>query len=49
MPRVHPQIAEVLKAQAAAKLRPIETLTPAAARAQMEETARARKAEPLPA
>jgi acetyl esterase len=48
MPRVHPQIAEVLKAQAAAKLRPIETLTPAAARAQMEETARARKAEPLP-
>src|SRR5579885_1281711 len=38
MPRVHPQIAEVLKAQAAAKLRPIETLTPAAAR----------KAEPLP-
>jgi len=48
MPKLHPQIEAVLKAQAAAGLQPIEALTPAAARAQMEETARARKAEPLP-
>src|SRR5438067_13092409 len=48
MPKLHPQIEAVLKAQAAAGLRPIEALTPAEARAQMEETARARKAEPLP-
>src|SRR5438105_2562166 len=48
MPKLHPQIEAVLKAQAAAGLRPIEALTPAEARAQMEETARARKAEPTP-
>src|SRR5437763_12112343 len=48
MPKLHPQIEAVLKAQAAAGLRPIEALTPAAARAQMKETARGRKAEPLP-
>jgi acetyl esterase len=48
MPKLHPQIEAVLKAQAAAGLRPIEALNPAEARAQMEETARARKAEPLP-
>src|ERR1051325_2103028 len=48
MPSLHPQIEAVLKAQAAAGLRPIEALTPAEARAQMEETARSRKAEPLP-
>jgi acetyl esterase len=48
MPSLHPQIQAVLKAQAAAGLRPIEAMTPAEARAQMEETARARKAEPLP-
>jgi acetyl esterase/lipase len=48
MGKLHPQIEAVLKAQAAAGLRPIEALTPAEARAQMEETARARKAEPLP-
>src|SRR5438067_7405491 len=48
MPKLHPQIEAVLKAQAAAGLRPIEALTPAEARAQVEATARARKAEPLP-
>ena len=48
MPSLHPQIQEVLKAMAKAKLRPIEELTPAEARQQMEATARARKAEPLP-
>ena len=48
MPSLHPQIQAVLKAQAAAGLRPIEAMTPAEARAQMEETARARKAESLP-
>jgi acetyl esterase len=48
MPRLHPQIVQVLDAMAKAELRPIEELTPAEARAQMEATARARKAEPLP-
>ena len=48
MPSLHPQIQEVLKAMAEAKLRPIEELTPAEARQQMEATARARQAEPLP-
>ena len=47
MPRVHAQVQEVLRAMAEAKLRPIEEMTPAEAREQMEATARARKAEPL--
>jgi acetyl esterase/lipase len=48
MPALHPQIQQALKAIAAANLRPIESLTPAEARRQMEETARSRRAEPLP-
>ena len=48
MPNLHPQIQEVLRVMAEAKLRPIEAMTPAEAREQMEATARARKAEPLP-
>ena len=48
MPTLHPQIVQVLDAMARAELRPIEAMTPAEARAQMEATARARKAEPLP-
>jgi acetyl esterase len=48
MPTLHPQIAQVLKIMAEANLPPIETLTPAEARAQIEATSRARKAEPLP-
>ncbi|MGC2200023.1 MAG: alpha/beta hydrolase, partial [Stellaceae bacterium] len=48
MPSLHPQIQEVLRTMAEAKLRPIEEMTPAEAREQMEATARARKAEPLP-
>ncbi len=48
MPSLHPQIVQVLEAMAKAELRPIEELTPAEARAQMEATARSRKAEPLP-
>ncbi len=48
MPTLHPQIVQVLEAMAKAELRPIEDMTPAEARAQMEATARARKAEPLP-
>ena len=48
MPSLHPQIQEVLRAMAEAKLRPVEEMTPAEAREQMEATARARKAEPLP-
>src|SRR5438874_6712570 len=48
MPSLHPQIQEVLKVMAAANLRPIEAMTPTEAREQMEATARARKAEPLP-
>jgi acetyl esterase len=47
MPNLHPQIEAVLKMMAEAKLRPIEEMTPAEAREQMEATARARKAEPL--
>jgi acetyl esterase len=48
MPSLHPQIVQVLDAMAKAELRPIEDMSPAEARAQMEATARARKAEPLP-
>src|SRR5436190_22366528 len=48
MPSLHPQIQEVLKIMTEAGLRPIEAMTPAEAREQMEATARARKAEPLP-
>ncbi len=48
MPALHPQIRQVLSAMAEARLRPIEAMTPAEAREQMEATARARKAEPLP-
>ena len=46
MPSLHPQIEEVLRVMAEARLRPIEAMTPAAAREQMEATARARKKEP---
>jgi acetyl esterase len=46
MTQLHPQIREVLRVMAAAGLRPIEEMTPAEAREQMEATARARKAEP---
>jgi acetyl esterase len=48
VPSLHPQIREVLRAMTEAKLRPIEELTPGEAREQMEATARARNAEPLP-
>ena len=48
MSELHPQVEQALKQMQAAGLRPIESMTPAEARAQMEETARARKAEPLP-
>src|SRR5882757_1796175 len=48
MPSLHPQIQQVLKVMAEANLRPIAATTPAEAREQMEATARARKAEPLP-
>jgi acetyl esterase len=46
MTQLHPQIREVLKVIAEAGLRPIEEMTPAEAREQMEATARARKVEP---
>ena len=48
MPELHPQIQHVLKVMAEMNLRPIEAMTPAEARAQMEATAQSRKAEPLP-
>ena len=48
MPSLHPQIQEVLRAMAEAKLRPVEEITPTEAREQMEATARARNADPLP-
>jgi hypothetical protein len=38
VPSLHPQIQEVLKAMAEAKLRPVEEMTPAEAREQMEAT-----------
>jgi len=48
MTQLHPQIREVLRVMAETGLRPIEEMTPAGAREQVEATARARKAEPLP-
>ncbi|MBO0735260.1 MAG: alpha/beta hydrolase [Alphaproteobacteria bacterium] len=48
MSDLHPQIEEVLRTMAEAGLRPIEEMTPADARAQMEATTRARQAESLP-
>src|ERR1700730_16411661 len=48
MAQLHPQIREVLRVMAEAQLRPVEEMTPSEAREQMEATARARKAEPLP-
>ena len=43
---LHPQIEDVLKAMAEARLRPIEEMTPPEARAQMEAVAKARNLEP---
>src|SRR5580692_4019381 len=48
MPNLHPQIEKVLEAMAKLDLKPIEAMTPAEARVQMEATAASRKAEPLP-
>ncbi len=48
MPDLHPQIQQVLKVMAEMNLQPIEVMTPAEARAQMEATAQSRKAEALP-
>jgi acetyl esterase len=48
MPDLHSQIQRVLQVMAEANLKPIEAMTPAEARAQMEATAKSRKAEPLP-
>lgn len=48
MPTLHPQIAKAIEAMQRAGMKPIEALTPEAARQQMEETAKSRKAEPLP-
>jgi acetyl esterase len=48
MPTLHPQIVKALEAMEKLGLAPIEAMTPAEARAQMEATAQSRKAEPLP-
>jgi acetyl esterase/lipase len=48
MPTLHPQIVKALEAMQSLGLRPIEAMTPAEARAQMEATSQSRKAEPLP-
>src|SRR6202048_875856 len=48
MPSLHPQIQHLLKVMAEMDLKPIEAMTPAEARAQMEATSQSRKAEPLP-
>jgi acetyl esterase len=48
MPSLHPQIVRALDIMKQLGLQPIEAMTPAEARRQMEETAKSRKAEPLP-
>lgn len=48
MPALHPQIVQALNAMKDAGLRPIESMTPAEARTQMEATAAARKGTSLP-
>src|SRR6266851_9019662 len=48
MATLHPQIVKALAAMKKAGLRPIESMSPSEARAQMEATAMSRKAEPLP-
>jgi acetyl esterase/lipase len=48
MPALHPQIVKALRVMQEIGLKPIESLSPAEARRQMEETAKSRKAEPLP-
>ena len=48
MPALHPQILKALEIMRQIGMKPIEGLTPAEARLQMEETAKSRKAEPLP-
>jgi acetyl esterase len=48
MPTLHPQIVKALEAMEKLGLQPIEAMSPAEARAQMEATAQSRKAEPLP-
>src|ERR1700687_2695146 len=48
MPTLHPQIVKALEAMEKLGLAPIEAMTPAEARAQMEATAQSRKAEALP-
>jgi acetyl esterase/lipase len=48
MPTLHPQIVKALEAMQNLGLRPIEAMTPAEARTQMEATAQSRKAESLP-
>ena len=48
MPTMHPQILKALEAMDRAGLKPIEAMSPAEARAQMEATAQSRKAEALP-
>ncbi len=45
---LHPQIVAALETMKKLGLKPIEAMTPAEARAQMEATAQSRKAEPLP-
>jgi len=48
MPALHSQIVKAIEAMDRAGLKPIESMTPAEARRQMEENAKSRKAEPLP-
>jgi acetyl esterase len=48
MPNLHPQIQKALEVMARLELKPIEAMTPAEARVQMEQMAASRKAETLP-
>ena len=45
MPTLHPQIVKAIEAMQRAGMKPIESLTPAEARTQMEDTAKSRKAD----
>ncbi|HEX5455427.1 MAG TPA: alpha/beta hydrolase, partial [Stellaceae bacterium] len=48
MPSLHPQIVKAIEIMRQIGMKPIESMSPEEARRQMEETAKSRKAEPLP-
>ncbi len=48
IPSLHPQIVKALEVMEKIGMQPIEAMSPVEARRQMEDTAKSRKAEPLP-